>query len=236
MSEYTIKEFRDGQFRVRVEPDIYYEPADTREEPLSSIVTWRHDDTGIGDRGMTAGEQEAYENGGWEGLVKHVKRHAGALVVMPLSGISHSGESVWIASSPGEHSPFDPGGWDSGQWGFVMVTRLRAEEFGIPGTPDGLKLPYTDENGVTVETLEQEAERQARGEVEEYNDALTGNVFSYVIEKLETWAKRDSDETREEWETVDSCSGFVGDADYCMTEGKAALEGILESEKPKVVA
>lgn len=228
--EYVEREFDVDDLHVEIVADTHYslDMAGVRDEPLSEIVTWSYDRNGIGDRGMTPQEAEAVERGGWPLLVRYLRTARHALCVLPLSGISHSGESVWVASSVNETSPWDTAGWDSGQWGFVVVFRDKAEEFGIPGTSGGMTLPYKADvplsgggltlrgNGrqtIMVTTVEQEAARQARGEVEEYNDVLTGNVYGYRI-------LRDG-------EVEESCWGFVGDPETnVVPEARAVAESM----------
>jgi len=57
-----------------------------------------------------------------------------------------------------------------------------------------------------------------KGEVKDYDSYLTGQVFGYEVEG------RDGD-------TLESCWGFVGDMEDCLSEGKSAAE---RSEDPAV--
>ena len=49
------------------------------------------------------------------------------------------------------------------------------------------------------------------GEVEEFAAYLRGEVYGYQVED-------------EDGEIIDSCWGFIGDSDYCLTEGVAVAE------------
>lgn len=217
--EYVVQEFDVDDLHVEIVADTDYSPLDTREEPLSEIVTWSYDRNGIGDRGLNGQEQEAMERGGKALLARYLRTACGALCVLPLSGIDHSGQSVRVAGSWRETSPFDTAGWDSGNWGFVVVFRSRADELGIPGAKGGVKLPFTwahDGKTVTIETIEQSAEEQARAEVEELNDVMTGNVYGYRISRTGP----DGALVEE-----DSCWGFVGDPEAnVVPEARMAAE------------
>ena len=107
-------------------------------------------------------------------------------VIVPLYLYDHSG----ITMSTGKFScP-----WDSGQVGYIHVSYERArEEYG--------ELPQADtpeERAKIAEYLD--------GEVKDYDDFLTGNLYGYSIEKAEGCEHCGN----VEWEHVDSCYGFHG--------------------------
>lgn len=112
-------------------------------------------------------------------LFSVVKRHC---MIMPLYLLDHSGLRI----STGNFLHVDPGGWDSGQVGWIYVTNERIKkEFNFK--------EITEEVRLTVRNI-------LKGEVSEYDDFLSGNVWGYVIE----------DEFEDE---IDSCWGFYGDYD-----------------------
>lgn len=243
MTEYTVTEWEtsapDGtRYRGRVEYDQLAAEgfADSPRDDdgnVAEIVTWGHDRTGIGDRGLTAGEQMALEYGGWAGLTRHLTR-AGALVILPLSGIAHSGISVWIAARPNETSPFDSAGWDSGQWGFVQVTRARWVELMAdtdPMAPAATEL--TIGMGRIAATVPA-AESAARSEVETYAAYLRGEIYGWVVERavtvsthrIVTWGSagyREDGSRTEDWELVESCGGYIGEPEYAESEARATI-------------
>ena len=71
--------------------------------------------------------------------------------------------------------------WDSGQVGFIYCEKGK--------------------EGMSDEAITKCLE----GEVEEYDNYLTGNVWGYVIEDSQG-------------EELDSCWGFIGDQEYCESE------------------
>ena len=110
-------------------------------------------------------------------------------VILPLGLIDHSGISMYVGS--GAHS-CDPGGWDSGQVGWIYADRKKCiEEWG------GKSKRFTKH-------VREMAEQCLRQEVETYDQFLTGDVWGFVIEDANG-------------EHVDSCWGFFGD-EYCKQE------------------
>lgn len=117
------------------------------------------------------------------------KGSVSGIVSLPLYLYDHSG----ISMSCSEFSDK----WDSGQVGFIYVTDEKvSEEWG--GDRDA-------------------AIRYLKGEVEEYDAYLTGQVFLYEILDLDG-------------ECVDSCSGFYGE-DHCVEAGRAAVKAIVDDPK-----
>jgi len=89
----------------------------------------------------------------WKAIDKHY-------VILPLGLYDHSGISMYVGSQP---SPFDPGGWDSGQVGWIYVSAEKArKEFG--------------------RKWRKRAEECLRAEVKVYDDFITGNVWGFVVE------------------------------------------------------
>jgi hypothetical protein len=117
-----------------------------------------------------------------------------AYLMLPLYLMDHSG----ISMSTGSFG--DP--WDSGQVGWIWMTRRTAiENWG--------KAKLT--KAVRTQALE-----SLKSEVEVYDQYLTGDVYGYVIE--------DEDGTE-----VDSCWGFFG-LDCCRTEAVDAADSHLARE------
>lgn len=113
-------------------------------------------------------------------------------IMLPLRLVDHSGISMSIGR--GAH-PQDPGGWDSGQVGWIYMTKKKAvEEWG--------------KKRCTKQVVEL-AEKCLSQEVETYNQYLTGDVYGFVIEDS------DGDE-------VDSCWGHFG-LDYAIQAAKEAV-------------
>lgn len=124
-------------------------------------------------------------------------------VILPLALYDHSGLTMWVGSGP---SPFDQQGWDSGQVGYVFITREKIlEEWGKPG-------------GRVTAKMRELAEKLLRAEVKCYDQYLIGDVYGYVVQEH----KSDDEDEQEDGEEVDSCWGFFG-RDYAEGEALEAL-------------
>jgi hypothetical protein len=122
---------------------------------------------------------------GWDELHAALKKQFA--VILPIYMYDHSGITISTSSFS---CP-----WDSGQIGYICVTREKIlENWG------GKRL---------TQKLIDDAERVLRGEVETYDQYLTSDVYGYVIE--------------EDGEFLDSCWGFYGE-DYCREEAEASLQ------------
>jgi len=99
--------------------------------------------------------------------------------------------------------------WDSGQVGWLIVSK------------EDVRKEYGWKN-LTKKRIQQ-IEGYLRGEVETYDQYLTGDVWGYIIEN-------------EEYDIYNSCWGFFG-RDYCESEAKSSLEYEQKqlNEKLKVV-
>lgn len=113
----------------------------------------------------------------------------GSLIGLPVYAYVHSGATIRAGK------PFTCQ-WDSGQSGFVYTTKAKAiREFG--------------KKIATHAVIERTLER-LKGEVETFDQWLTGDVYGYVVERRVMGG----------WDQVDSCWGFFG-LDYCIEEAKS---------------
>jgi hypothetical protein len=89
--------------------------------------------------------------------------------------------------------------WDSGQVGFIYITReeIRKE---FPGWK------------ILNRKRLQQIEKMLRSTVEEVDNYLTGNVWGFIVED-------------KAGEQIESCWGFNGDYKYCLEEAKFAVDG-----------
>lgn len=132
------------------------------------------------------------------------------LVIKPLFLYDHSG----ITISTGRFScP-----WDSGQVGYVYVTPAKIEEE-YPGKK--LSDVVDTEDGKPL-TLRDRINKIIDGEVEEYDQYLTGEIYGYVI----TRTKEDGEDDDSEDE-LNSCWGFFGEK-CAIEEAKSIAENYVE--------
>lgn len=104
--------------------------------------------------------------------------------------LDHSG--LWISATP--FTAVDPQGWDSGQVGYIYATKTDVlREYG--------NLSYETQLQVNQTLI---------GEIENYNNYLTGNYFYFMIED-------------EEGEVVDTCGSFTGNS---MTDILKAMKTV----------
>lgn len=110
-------------------------------------------------------------------------------LVLPVYMYDHSGITI---NTTGFSCP-----WDSGQVGIMYCTREKAVyEFG---------------KKLCTKKVAEQAMKCMKGEVDNIDDTLTGNVWGFQIFDAEG-------------EEVDSCWGFVGDSKYCFDEAMAAAK------------
>ena len=112
---------------------------------------------------------------GWGELEKHLWEELDAVVVLPLFLYDHSGITV-------STSPFSCP-WDSGQIGFMFITREMA-------------IKEYSEDACAPEQLTK-IEQYLRNEVRTYDDYLTNNCWGYEVYD-------------EHGDCIDSCWGFLG--------------------------
>ena len=125
-------------------------------------------------------------------------------VILPLYLYDHSGITMRCA-------PFSCP-WDSGQVGYIYVTK------------EQLRKEYNVKR--VTKAIKEQAERVLRGEVEVYDDHLTGNVWGYSVKVLAP------DPACEKcggvvlrYELDDSCWGYYGDPrDYMLSVVNSILE------------
>ena len=122
-------------------------------------------------------------------------------IVLPLWLIDHGGISI----STRDFS--DP--WDSGQVGWIYLTRARAhvDLFGEYPRNEGWQ-EWTAE-------IQKQTEQALRSEVETYDSYLRGDCWYFVLDRVVSCKTCG----HVEYETIDSCGGFLG---------KGADEGIVE--------
>jgi hypothetical protein len=128
----------------------------------------------------------------WEIVMKRANENA---IILPLALYNHSGLTMWIGNKP---SSFDSGKWDSGQIGWIYVTR------------DKIKQEYSGDGGRTDEQIIE----YLTNEVQTYDQYLKGDVYGFKIVKpvTKTWVCKETKEEKVETEEQDinSCWGFFG--------------------------
>ena len=149
--------YENEKLRLRIEQDEY--PTDPRESENLGIMMAFHKRYNLGDKTDLTPDQFH----SWDEVEDYLIRHEKAKVILPLYLLDHGGLAM-------RTEPFfeDPGGWDSGQVGFIYTTDKKIKEF------------YGDKK-----PSEKEIEDELESEVRDYNDYLEGNIYRLVLEKKE---------------------------------------------------
>lgn len=142
----------------------------------------------LGDKDHCGFDDRDFSN--WDEMERGIFARENVAVIRPLYMYDHSGITI-------KTTPFSCP-WDSGQIGFVWITKETAlKDFGI--------------RRLTKKNIDRLA-MALYADVETYDNYLTGEVYGYKV--------LDPD-----GEEVDSCWGFFGgDSPYMMEEAKGAVD------------
>lgn len=142
----------------------------------------------------------------WDELKKDIIKQENAVVILPLYLYDHSG--ITISTTPFSCR------WDSGQVGFVYMTRKSIKnDFGIKR--------LTKKALINLQAI-------LKSEVKAYDDYLTGNVYGYQI------YLKDNDNL------IDACGGYFGyESDESkwdvLLAAKAIVDSIVDNPNKKLV-
>lgn len=170
--------------------DYDSDPMNPREWDNFGTMVCFHGKYTLGDKH----DLQSPDYSSWAEVRDAIEADLGAMVILPLYLYDHSGISMSVGASRGQHAA-----WDSGQVGFIYCT-------------DGDMV----DNG--IKDLDQ-AEALLRGEVEAYNRYLTGQVYTYRIERQSTCDSCQHTSA----DFVDSCSGWDS-ADDAMKEAMQVVD------------
>jgi hypothetical protein len=164
------------------------DPTSPREDDNLGIMVCFHGRYNLGDNHDY--NKNNYDS--WNELEKAIEKNEKPLAILPLYLYDHSGITISTA-------PFGCR-WDSGQVGFIFTTREKVSELmGANVTRNSKK-------------LREKLEKQLIGEVETYDQYLTGDIYGYEIYD-------------EEENLVDSCWGYYGQEE-CLKEAESIVEHI----------
>ena len=122
-------------------------------------------------RRYNLGDKHGYADGdfsSWEDLKARIGNDYNVAIIRPVFLYDHSGLMIRTKSFSDR--------WDSGQVGFIFVTKEKIKE--VYGEPEDLM------EDVLRNYLKM-AEAALEGEVETYNDYISGEVYSTVVEKFD---------------------------------------------------
>jgi hypothetical protein len=148
-------------YTIKIETED--QPMNPREEfdcQLGTLVTFHNRYNLSDDKHLSDGTKlRAEDFNGWDAMIAHVDKVEGGIIWLPVYMYDHSGYTI-------RTTPFSCP-WDSGQLGFIYISKKKArKEYG-----------WKVLNKTRIEKLKGYLE----GEIETYDDYLTGNVYWYTI-------------------------------------------------------
>ena len=179
----AIETIKRGDEELRIIQDL--DPLSPRDwDNLGTMVCF-HSRYDLGDHDHDFWE---HSGGDVEGLLEYVNRDD--VIALPLCLYDHSGISMSCSSFIGRAQHAE---WDSGQVGYIFVTKERVREvYGVKRISPKL-----------LETVT----HNLKCEVDTYDQYLRGDIYGYQIVKL---VKCECCGAVDE-EHIDSCWGFYGD-------------------------
>ena len=155
---------------------------------LDTMVCF-HGKYNLGDEG------HGYKHQDFNELEAQIIKDHNPVVIKPLYLYDHSG--ITIATTPFSCR------WDSGQVGFIFISRKAALD------------NWSKNKKTSNKSLVPRVNKYINASVKEYDDYLRGECFGYSVKKGE--------------EELDSCWGFIG-REYCIEEAKSIADHYAEKE------
>jgi len=195
--ETPVEEKRIGNYLIKIFQDE--SPSDPRgDDNLSKMVCF-NDRYNLGDKH----DYRKSDYDSWNELEADIMKIEKPCVIVPLWILDHSGISI----STGRICQ-----WDSTMVGFAFITKeALKKEFG-----------YKRIGAIQIK----KAEDFLKGEIETYNQYLTGDVYGYEIVEV---SKCDHDCDHEKF--MDSCWGYYGQ-EYCMKDAEAVVGHYIGKKEP----
>ena len=194
-TNYNMQELKDlyldydgettfGNYTIKVEQDSMAESPRDWDNMGTMVVWWGRSNLGdeneYSDRDMFWFDLAGIEDNGEEGDLQRAKNIAHKLnIILPLFVYEHSGITM---NTGGFSCP-----WDSGQAGYIYMSL------------EDVRSEYSCKR-VSKQTRAK-VEKYLTGEVETYDNYLTGNVYGFTITREDA----DGEEI-----DVDSCWGYFG--------------------------
>lgn len=183
----TIKTEQVGKYRIDILPD--YNPLNPRDDDNLTTMVCFH-------RRYDLGDENNYDSGsynGWDEMMVDIIKTEDVAVILPLYLYDHSG--ITISTTPFSCP------WDSGQIGFVFVSKEKVrEEFRVKRIS---------------KKLVEKVKNITKAEVRVYDQYLTGSACGYHITNTDTN------------EEVDGCWGWF-DVDLCLENALNKVESYKE--------
>ena len=186
---------------IKIFQDDY--PEDPREWDNIGTMVCDHGNYNLGDKKVSDVIDQENCNS-WEDVQKELIKEFDIAIILPLYLYDHSGLRMKIGSFQG-YLPQGHAEFDSGQVGFIYVTREK------------VIYEYGNKN-LTKKSIKKAADYLA-GEIETYDNYLSGQVYGYSVEDI----KKEL--------ITDSCFGYYGDTDYMIKEAKSNIDHYLRQKQ-----
>ncbi len=179
--ETPVKTFKKGNQILEIYSDS--QPESPRSWDNMGTMLCFHRRYSLGDKQETNFPIKTDMFSGWDEMEKFIVRNYDVAVILPLYMYDHSGITI-------KTTPFDCR-WDSSRIGFIYATRKAIRE------SYGVKL--------VTKKVRERAEKHLLGEVETYDQFVTGDVYGFKLKTVSVLA-----DGNEEGEEEHSCWGFYG--------------------------
>ena len=168
------------------------------ESPMNPRIEWDNVSTMICFHNRyNLGDNTDYKSSdfnSWDELKEQIESDYKVLMIKPLYLYDHSGITISTSSFNDR--------WDSGQVGWVFIEEKQ----------------WVRMMGEDMDRSEERLEKCIDGEVETYDQYLTGDVYSYSLYEINTCSLG-----HEHKVLLESCGGYYGE-EYCKEEGERLLE------------
>jgi hypothetical protein len=177
----AIETFKNGNKILKIYQDECYESPREWDNLGTMVCFHRRYDLGDKDHGYVKSDYSS-----WDGLFNAISKKAA--IVLPLYLYDHGGPRIKVGSFngllPGYHAEFD-----TMRVGFIFITKAKIRHEMVRVLSEDRTLPWNKRvekiKHVTKEDLER-AEKYLRGEVEVYDQYLSGDVYGFRCVTLDT--------------------------------------------------
>jgi len=196
----SVDEKRIGKYKIEVIQDE--SPSSPREDDNLGTMVCFHNRYNLGDKH----NYNSNDYDGWDEMEKDIIKRENVGVILPLYLYDHSGITMNTTGFSCN--------WDSGRVGFIFISKEKMlKEYG---------------GKIVTQTLKDKVTGYLKGEVETYDQYLTGEVYGYRVSEVTTCSEGHEHETE-----IDSCWGYYGQ-EGCMEEGVGIVEYYISKEEVMV--
>jgi hypothetical protein len=190
MSAIETLEFENG-YKIEIHQDEDSQnPRHDWDHLCTMAFSHRRYNLGDKDHGYDSSDYNS-----WQEMEADIYKNEKPVICLQVSMYDHSGITIFLGEPTCR--------WDSGQIGFIYVSREKA-------------LKEFNTKRITKKIKEKILEI-AKLEIQEYDSYLTGEVYGYIV----------YDDKGDE---VHSCWGFIGDIKYCVDEAKHCVPDTYEKQ------